>query len=175
MSRHTLAVLVNNQPGVLARVAALFSRRGFNIESLAVGPTEEPSLSRMTIVVNVEEQALEQVSKQLNKLIDVLRIVEMPAASGFERELLLIKLDLTKASRDNLVALSAPFDARIVDEDDASITFELTSTREQLEQLLAIFNADWILELVQSGMVALQRGTSTLITPRFTQQRAEQA
>jgi acetolactate synthase-1/3 small subunit len=115
------------------------------------------------------------VSKQLNKLIDVLRIVEMPAASGFERELLLIKLDLTKASRDNLVTLSAPFDARIVDEDDASITFELTSTREQLEQLLAIFNADWILELVQSGMVALQRGTSTLITPRFTQQRAEQA
>jgi acetolactate synthase I/III small subunit len=103
MSRHTLSVLVENKPGVLARIAGLFSRRGFNIDSLAVGPTEHPEISRMTIVVNVEDQPLEQVTKQLNKLVNVLKIVELDTASSVQRELMLLKVRADAESRSQVL------------------------------------------------------------------------
>src|SRR6476469_2122396 len=136
MSLHTLSVLVENKPGILARVAALFSRRGFNIESLAVGTTEHPEISRMTIVVNVEGLPLEQVTKQLNKLINVLKIVELAPASAVNRELLLIKLRSDAATREQVTTIVQMFRARIVDVAPDSLTIEATGTSDKLEALV---------------------------------------
>src|SRR3954451_11698033 len=115
MSKHTLSVLVENKPGVLARIAGLFSRRGYNIESLAVGPTEHPEVSRMTIVVNVEESPLEQVTKQLNKLIEVIKIVELDPAASVTRELLLVKVKADAATRGQVLEVVQLFRAKVID------------------------------------------------------------
>ena len=115
MSVHTLSVLVENKPGVLARIAGLFSRRGFNIDSLAVGPTEHPEISRMTIVVNVEESPLEQVTKQLNKLVEVIKIVELEEREAIERELLLVKIKADVETRSQVLDVVQLFKARVVD------------------------------------------------------------
>ena len=115
MSRHTLSVLVEDQPGVLARVAALFSRRGFNIESLAVGPTEIEGVSRMTIAINVDKLPLEQVTKQLNKLINVIKIVELEPSASVQRELLLVKVKVDKDSRSSVLETVQLFRAKVVD------------------------------------------------------------
>lgn len=157
-SRHTLSVLVENKPGVLARVSALFSRRGFNIHSLAVGPTESPAVSRMTIVVTVEDLPLEQVTKQLNKLVNVLKIVELPGDASVNRELLLIKVRADAATRGQLTTVVDMFRAKVIDVAPESVTVEATGTSDKLEALVRLLEPYGIRELVQSGMVALGRG-----------------
>lgn len=158
MSHHTLSVLVENKPGVLARVAALFSRRGFNIESLAVGPTEVPEVSRMTIVVGVEGRPLEQVTKQLNKLINVLKIVELEPDACVARELVLIKIKVDLESRSHVLETVSLFRAKVVDVATDTVTIEATGSRDKLEALLRVLEPFGIRELVQSGVVALGRG-----------------
>ena len=138
MSRHTLSVLVEDKPGVLARVSSLFSRRGFNIESLAVGPTELPEVSRMTIVVNVDELPLEQVTKQLNKLINVLKIVELEPEASVQRELLLVKVKAEKDDRTHVLELVQMFRAKVVDVASDAITIEATGARDKLEAFLRV-------------------------------------
>ena len=151
MSRHTLSVLVENKPGVLARVAGLFSRRGFNIESLAVGPTEHPEVSRMTIVVAVEDLPLEQVTKQLNKLINVIKIVELEPTQSVQRELLLVKVRADAAVRSQVLETVELFRAKIVDVTPEALTIEATGTADKLEALLEMLEPFGIREMVQSG------------------------
>lgn len=165
MTRHTLSVLVENSPGVLARVASLFSRRGFNIESLAVGPTEQVNTSRMTIVVNVEDSPLEQVTKQLNKLINVLKIVEMDADASVQRELLLVKVHTNSQTRSQVLEVVQLFRARVVDVGLDAVVIEATGTAEKIEGLLAALNPFGIKELVQSGLVAMSRGGRAITEP----------
>jgi acetolactate synthase-1/3 small subunit len=162
MSRHTISVLVENSPGVLARVASLFSRRGFNIESLAVGPTESNDVSRMTIVVNVEEHPLEQVTKQLNKLINVLKIVELEPSSSVQRELLLVKVAADARTRSQVLETVQLFRAKVVDVAHDSVVIEATGNSEKLDALLRVLEPFGIRELVQSGMVAMARGGRSL-------------
>ncbi|MBB3036223.1 acetolactate synthase small subunit [Hoyosella altamirensis] len=163
---HTLSVLVEDKPGVLARVASLFSRRGFNIESLAVGPTEIKGMSRMTIVVIVDEQPLEQVTKQLNKLINVLKIVEQDSENSVARELVLIKVRADTASRAQVIEAAQLFRAKIVDVSPESLTIEATGTPTKLEALLKVLEPFGIRELVQSGVVALGRGPKSISATR---------
>jgi acetolactate synthase-1/3 small subunit len=158
MSRHTLSVLVEDKPGVLARVASLFSRRGFNIESLAVGPTEVPEVSRMTIVVSVESLPLEQVTKQLNKLINVLKIVELEADSSVQRQIMLVKVRADAATRSSILETVQLFRAKVVDVALDAVTIEATGDHDKLAALLRVLEPYGIKELVQSGMVALSRG-----------------
>jgi acetolactate synthase-1/3 small subunit len=159
---HTLSVLVENKPGVLARVAALFSRRGFNIESLAVGPTEYAEISRITLVVNVEEHPLEQVTKQLNKLVNVLKIVELEPAASVHRELILVKVRADAAERHQVLATIEPFGARVVDVSVDSLVVESTGDSAKLEAMLRVLEPFGIKELVQSGMVAIGRGPRSI-------------
>jgi acetolactate synthase I/III small subunit len=158
MSRHTLSVLVENKPGVLARVAGLFSRRGFNIDSLAVGPTEHPEISRMTIVVNVEESPLEQVTKQLNKLVEVIKIVELDPDASVARELLLVKVRADAATRGQVLEVVQLFKAKVVDVATDAVTVQVTGNQGKLEDFLRIVEPFGVRELVQSGMVAIGRG-----------------
>lgn len=158
MSRHTLSVLVENRPGVLARTASLFARRGFNIESLAVGPTESEEISRMTIVVNVEGHPLEQVTKQLNKLVNVLKIVELDSTQAVQRELILIKVKTSAQTRSEILEAVSTFKAKVVDVSEDSVTIEATGTRDKLDALVQDLQPYGIKELVQSGMVAVGRG-----------------
>jgi acetolactate synthase I/III small subunit len=162
MSRHTLSVLVEDQPGVLARISALFSRRGFNIESLAVGPTELSGISRMTIVVNVEELPLEQVTKQLNKLVNVLKIVELDPESAVQRELLLVKVKADIETRTHVIETVELFRAKVVDVAVDTVTIEATGSRDKLEALLRVLEPFGVKELVQSGMVAVGRGSRSI-------------
>jgi len=157
-TRHTLSVLVEDKPGVLARVAALFSRRGFNISSLAVGPTEHGAVSRMTIVVEVEDLPLEQVTKQLNKLINVLKIVELDPSASVQRELVLIKVKADLTSRSHVLETVQLFRAKVVDVATDAVTVEATGNPEKLAALIRVLEPFGIRELVQSGMVALARG-----------------
>ena len=158
MSRHTLSVLVENKPGVLARVAGLFSRRGFNIDSLAVGPTESPEVSRMTIAVNVEESPLEQVTKQLNKLVEVIKIVELDPEHSVARELLLVKIKADAATRGQVLEVVQLFRAKVVDVATDAVTVQVTGNRGKLEDFLRVVEPLGVRELVQSGMVAIGRG-----------------
>ena len=162
MSRHTLSVLVEDRPGVLARIAGLFSRRGFNIESLAVGPTEVPDISRMTIVVAVDELPLEQVTKQLNKLVEVLKIVELETDSAVQRELLLIKVRADNDTRSQVLEIATLFKAKTVDVAPDSLTLEVTGDQDKLDALLRLLEPYGIRELAQSGMVALGRGSRNM-------------
>jgi acetolactate synthase-1/3 small subunit len=149
---------VENTPGVLARIASLFSRRGFNIDSLAVGPTEHADISRMTIVVNVEDLPLEQVTKQLNKLINVLKIVELDPASSVQRELLLVKVRAELETRSHILETVQLFRAKVVDVSPDAVTVEATGNADKLDALLRVLEPYGIRELVQSGMVAVGRG-----------------
>ena len=158
MSTHTLSVLVENTPGVLARVSSLFSRRGFNIDSLAVGPTEIPEISRMTIVVNVESNSLEQVTKQLNKLVNVLKIVEMDSSTAVERELVLVKVKADSSTRGQVLETVQLFRAKVVDVAPDAVTIEATGNPDKLAAMLRVLEPFGIRELVQSGMVAVARG-----------------
>jgi acetolactate synthase-1/3 small subunit len=162
MSRHTLSVLVENKPGVLARVAALFSRRGFNIDSLAVGPTEHDDVSRMTIVVNVEDLPLEQVTKQLNKLVNVIKIVELDNNASVQRELLLVKVRADLAARSQVLEVVQLFRAKVVDVSADAVSIEATGNADKLEAFIRVLEPFGIRELVQSGMVAVGRGSRSI-------------
>ncbi len=162
---HTLSVLVENKPGVLARVSGLFSRRGFNIESLAVGPTEHPDMSRMTIVVKVDQLPLEQVTKQLNKLVNVIKIVELDPAQSVQRELLLVKVRADAAVRSAVLEVANLFRAKVVDVGTESVTIEATGTADKLAALLKVLEPYGIREMVQSGMVAIGRGPRSIAAP----------
>jgi acetolactate synthase-1/3 small subunit len=162
MSQHTLSVLVEDKPGVLARVASLFSRRGFNIESLAVGPTEIPDVSRMTIVVSVEDLPLEQVTKQLNKLINVLKIVELESDSSVQREIMLVKVKSDLDTRSHILETVQLFRAKVVDVAQDAVTIEATGSHDKLEALLRVLEPFGIKELVKSGVVAVGRGARSM-------------
>ena len=162
MTTHTLSVLVENKPGVLARIAGLFSRRGFNIESLAVGPTEHEEISRMTIVVNVEDSPLEQVTKQLNKLVNVIKIVELEEPNAVQRELLLVKVRADPTVRSQVLEIVNLFRAKAVDVTPEAVTIEATGTADKLEALIKVLDPFGIKELVQSGMVAVGRGPRSI-------------
>jgi acetolactate synthase I/III small subunit len=155
-------VLVENVPGALARVAGLFSRRGFNIESLAVGPTENPEVSRMTIVVAVDELPLEQVTKQLNKLVNVIKIVELDQATSVQRELLLVKLRADATVRSQVLETVQLFRAKVVDAAPEALTIEATGTSDKLSALLRMLEPYGVREIVQSGMVAVARGARSI-------------
>jgi acetolactate synthase I/III small subunit len=158
MSSHTISVLVENKPGVLARVASLFSRRGFNIESLAVGPTEDEATSRMTIVVDCAESPLEQVVKQLNKLVNVLKIVELERDRSVERELLLVKVRSEPTIRYQIIEVAELFRGKIVDVAPESLTIEVTGSPDKVAAMLEMLAPYGIRELVRTGRVALARG-----------------
>jgi acetolactate synthase-1/3 small subunit len=158
MSTHTVSVLVEDRPGVLARIAGLFSRRGFNIDSLAVGPTEDPGRSRMTIVVDCAEMPLEQVTKQLNKLVHVLKIVELEPARSVERELVLVKVKADPALRYQIVELAEMFRAKIVDVAPEALTIEATGSPDKVAAMIELLDPYGIRELVRTGRVALARG-----------------
>jgi acetolactate synthase-1/3 small subunit len=162
MPKHTLSVLVENKPGVLARIAGLFSRRGYNIDSLAVGPTEHPEISRMTVVVDLEDSPLEQVTKQLNKLIEVLKVVELDAAASVQRELLLVKVRADLASRSHVLETVQLFRAKVVDVSPDAVVIEATGNSDKLDALLRVLEPFGIKELVQSGMVAVGRGQRSI-------------
>ncbi|HSP38911.1 MAG TPA: acetolactate synthase small subunit [Frankiaceae bacterium] len=162
MARHTLSVLVENKPGVLARVASLFSRRGFNIDSLAVGPTEHDDISRITLVASVEGHTLEQLTKQLNKLINVIKIVELDAAESVQRELLLVKVRADISTRSSVLEMVQLFRAKVVDVSPEAVTIEATGTRDKIEALVRVLEPFGIRELVQSGMVAVGRGPRSI-------------
>jgi acetolactate synthase-1/3 small subunit len=162
MSRHTLSVLVENKPGVLARIAGLFSRRGFNIDSLAVGPTEHDEVSRMTIVVTVEESPLEQVTKQLNKLVEVIKIVELDGSSSVNRELLLVKVRADAETRGQILDVVALFRAKVVDVSPDTVVVQAVGNVDKLADLRRLLEPFGIRELVQSGMVAIGRGSRSI-------------
>ncbi len=155
---HTFSVLVEDKPGVLARVAALFSRRGFNIESLAVGATEQKNMSRMTIVVSAEETPLEQITKQLNKLINVIKIVEQDEENSVARELALIKVRADAGTRSQVIEAVNLFRANVIDVSPDSLTIEATGTPAKIEALLRVLEPFGVREIVQSGVVSLSRG-----------------
>lgn len=156
--KHTLSVLVENKPGVLARIAGLFRRRGFNIDSLAVGTTEDPETSRMTIVVDAETHRLEQVTKQLHKLINVIKVSDIPAEELVGRELVLIKVAADPSVRAQIIEIADIFRAKIVDVATNTLTVEATGTKEKIHALEELFRPYGIKELVRTGRIALTRG-----------------
>ena len=167
MTTHTLSVLVENKPGVLARVSGLFSRRAFNIKSLAVGETEYPEISRITVVVDVDELPLEQVTKQLNKLVHVLKIVELEPDKSVQRDLLLIKVRADARQRADVLQIVDLFRAHVVDVATDSVVIEAVGSREKLEALLAALKPHDIREIVQSGTVAIGRGPRSITERAF--------
>lgn len=158
--KHTISVIVENKPGVLHRVSGLFSRRGFNIESLAVGTTENPDISRMTIVVEGDEATLEQITKQLYKQIDVLKVFDLPAEKAVERELALIKVHANEKTRTEITQIVDIFKAKIVDVAEDSLMIEVSAEKEKVESMQKLLEKFGIQELVRTGKIALQRGES---------------
>jgi acetolactate synthase-1/3 small subunit len=156
--KHTLAVLVENKSGVLFRVASLFSRRGYNIDSLAVGVTEDPKTSRMTIVVDGDDHVLEQVTKQLNKLIDVIKVSDIGGDEAVERELALIKIAADVSTRTEIIQIADIFRARIVDVAPKSITVEVTGDEAKIQAIEKLLRQFGIKEMVRTGKIALVRG-----------------
>ena len=157
-TQHTLVALVEDKPGVLNRMASLFRRRGFNIDSLAVGPTEDPELSRMTIVVDAEEHSLEQVTKQLHKLINVIKISDLDPSKSVSRELLLVKVRAGAENRAEIIEIADIFRSNIVDVSRASLTLEVTGTSDKLTALEDLLRPYGITELARTGKIALGRG-----------------
>ena len=161
-NRHPLAVLVENKPGVLTRVAALFARRAFNIKSLAVGETEHPEISRMTIIVDADSAPIEQVVKQLNKLINVLKVVELEPEDSVERRLLLMKVQADETRRTSVLQIVDLFRAHVVDVQPESVVIESIGSLSKLEALLRALEPYGVTELVQSGAVAIGRGSRSI-------------
>ncbi len=159
--KHTLAVLVENKYGVLARVAGLFSRRGYNIDSLAVGITEDPCISRMTIVVHGDDHVVEQVTKQLNKLIDVIRVTDLGSDESVERELALIKVNADATNRAEIIQIVDIFRARIVDVASRSVTIEVTGDGEKIKAIQKLLKPFGIKEMARTGRIALNRGSKS--------------
>ena len=165
MSTHTLSVLVETRPGVLARISGLFARRGFNIDSLAVGPTEDPRVSRMTIVVAVDGKPLEHVTKQLYKLINVLRIAELDPNASVERELVLIKVAVGAGKRAEVLEIAEIFRAKVVDVDPDALMIEATGSPQKMSALEELVAPYGIAEIARTGRIALGRGARGLKAP----------
>jgi acetolactate synthase-1/3 small subunit len=162
MSSHVLSLLVEDKPGLLTRVAGLFARRGFNIESLAVGATEIDGLSRITVVVDVEDLPLEQVTKQLNKLINVIKIVELDPAQAVTREHLLIKVRVDNTTRSQILEAVSLFRARVVDVAQDALVIEVTGDSGKVQALLRVLEPYGIKEIAQSGVLAIGRGGKSI-------------
>lgn len=162
MASHVLSLLVEDTPGLLTRVAGLFARRGFNIESLAVGITEVPGISRITAVVDVEELPLEQVTKQLNKLINVIKIVELEPASSVQRQHVLVKVRTDNTSRSNVIEVVNLFRASVVDYASDALVIEVTGDRGKVDALLRALEPFGIKEIAQSGLLAIGRGGKSI-------------
>lgn len=162
--RHIISILLENESGALSRVAGLFSARAYNIESLTVAPTEDPSMSRMTLVTTGSEEIIEQITKQLNKLVDVVKLndLNVSCVQHIEREMMLIKLKAPVSARDEIMRLSDIFRGNIIDVNDDAYTVELTGTSEKLNAFIAAFDCDSILETVRSGVMGIARGSSSL-------------
>ena len=162
MKRHVVSALVENRSGTLSRVSGLFSRRGFNIDGITAGETEDPSVTRMTIAVSGDDAELEQIVKQLSKLVDVVSVREFDSDSCIRRELLLVKLKADEATRPAVIEIAAIFRSRIIDVSPTTITIEATGDNDKLEGLLLLLRPYGILELARTGLVALERGPSIL-------------
>lgn len=156
--RHTISVLVENKAGVLARVVGLFSARGFNIDSLAVGETEDPAISRMTIVVRGDEAILEQVEKQLNKLIDVIKVSDFAGMPHLERDLALIKIHAEKSKRSEIMQVVDIFRAKIVDASSDTVIVEITGDEDKIQAFIRMIQPFGIKEMIRAGVVAMARG-----------------
>lgn len=162
MNRHVLSVLVENQSGVLSRVSGLFSRRGYNIDSLSVGETEDPQVSRMTIVVRGDDYILEQIKKQLNKLIDVIKVVELDTDQSVFRELALIKVKTIMTTRASIIEIVDIFRAKIVDVANETLTVEMTGDEKKVEAFIKSMQTYGIAEIVRTGLTALERGNKEI-------------
>lgn len=159
--KHTITALVENKPGVLARVSGLFARRGFNIESLAVSITDDASISRMTIVVDGEDTILEQINKQLNKLIDVIRVIDYQDIPTVQRELALVKINAEPHTRGEIMQIADVFRAKIIDLSDKSFTIEVTGSVDKVNAIIEMLEAYGIREMVRTGRIAMMRGART--------------
>ena len=160
--RHIISLLLENEAGALSRVAGLFSARGYNIESLTVAPTEDPSLSRMTIVTRGTDSVIEQITKQLNKLIDVVKLMDMTEGPHIEREMLLMKVQAKDGAREELKRITDIFRGRIIDVTNASYIIELTGTGEKIDAFIQAVDPASILEVVRSGVSGIARGDKAL-------------
>jgi acetolactate synthase-1/3 small subunit len=160
--KHTFSVLVENRAGVLSRIAGLFARRAFNIESLAVGVTEDPAFSRVTIVAEGSDYTVEQVEKQLNKLIDVIKVRTINPAELISRELVLIKVNAGQTERSDIMNIAEIMDAKILDISRATMTLELADTSERIDLFTELLRPFAIREIARTGTVALQKGTDTI-------------
>ncbi len=160
---HVISVIVHNKPGVLSRVSGLFSRRGYNIESLAVGETDNPELSRITIVVSGDESILEQIQKQLYKLIDVIKVIDLPKETSVRRELVLVKVGTEKGTRAEIIQVADIFRGKIVDVGDSNLTVEITGEEGKVEAFINMMSKFGIKELVRTGKIALHRGEKTVM------------
>ena len=162
MSRHVLSLLVEDKPGLLTRVAGLFARRGFNIESLAVGPTEVPGLSRITVVVDEDDVQIEQITKQLNKLINVIKIVELEESQSVQREHMLIKVRVDHQTRSHVLEAVNLFRARVVDVVTDALVIEVTGDSGKVQAFLRVLEQYGIKEIAQSGLIAVGRGAKSI-------------
>lgn len=160
--RHIIAILIENEAGALSRVAGLFSARGYNIESLTVAPTEDPSLSRMTLVTRGSEDVVEQIIKQLNKLIDVVKLIDLEEAVHIERELMLVKIKTADKMRDELRSVVDIFRGKIIDVTPTSYVIEMTGTSDKLDAFIATIDKNSIIEVVRSGATGISRGEKGL-------------
>ena len=160
--RHIISLLLENESGALSRVAGLFSARAYNIESLSVAPTDDPSLSRMTIVTTGTEEIIEQINKQLNKLIDVVKLIDMTGDIHVERELMLIKVNATDGERDEVKRLVDIFHGRVIDVTDTTYTIEITGDGDKLNAFVQALSSISILEVVRSGLIGITRGEKAL-------------
>lgn len=166
MERYTLGILVNNQPGVLSRVVGLFSRRGYNIDSLSVGETEDPKISRITIVVTGDRPIVEQIEKQVAKLIDVITVVELTLQGSIQCELLLVKVTTSGKTRAAVVELSEIFKAKIMDVTETTLTMQITGNMDKVASFLHLLRPYGITELVRTGMTAMERGSQAMVNHR---------
>jgi len=162
IKQHVVSVLVENRAGTLSRVSGLFSRRGYNIDSLTVGETEDSSVSRMTIAVTGEERVLDQIIKQLDKLVDVIAIRALDSSACLRREIMLVKIGVDEKNRPAVLEIAGIFRARVVDVSQTTITIEATGNMEKLDGLLLLLRPYGILELARTGLVALERGANVL-------------
>ncbi|MEJ2344351.1 MAG: acetolactate synthase small subunit [Gammaproteobacteria bacterium] len=160
--RHIISILMENESGALSRVAGLFSARGYNIESLTVAPTHDPSLSRMTLVTSGTNEIIEQITKQLNKLVDVVKLADMTEGVHIEREMMLIKVRATSEQREEMKRLADIFRGRIIDVTEDIYTIELTGTGEKLDAFISAVGRVPILEVVRSGAIGIARGDKAL-------------
>ena len=162
--QHTITVLVENRPGVLARVSSLFARRGFNIESLAVSITDDPTVSRMTIVVTGDDSTLDQINKQTNKLIDVIKVVDYSGIPIVDRELAMIKVDAENQQRGEIMQIVDIFHAKIIDISASTFTIEVTGNTDKVDAIEKLLDPFGIREMVRTGKIAMARGSHTAIS-----------